>query len=598
MQNRQMVYSELLWAAFLLLLVAISTEALAADREAAQKRIRTLSSEINRHNYLYYVLGKPEISKQDYDKLFNELLRLEKKFPDLALPNSPTRRVGSALDNRFAHVRHPVPMLSLNKCRSVRDLLNWAIDLEKKVGKRLSFVVEEKIDGTGIELTYQDGDLVTAATRGNGLTGYDVTDNVRTIKTVPLKLTQAVSIIVRGEVFIRISDFNRLTQINGGEYNSPRNLAAGAIRRRHSEKTADIPLDIIVFEAVAGKEIEDMDHADALVFLRTLGFKTNPTNLLFSDHEEMEKYVRKMIFQRATRDYEIDGIILKVNEEEVRQKLGRTERFPNWAMAYKFKPTKGETTVENIIVQVGRYGRITPVAILRSIRLNGATIRRTTLHNQDFIDRLQLSVGDTVIVSRRGDVIPALESVVKKNTSAIRPWQIPTDCPACDTRLEKVGQHHFCKNWKCPEQVSARLHHFANMMNIRLLGPKTIDRLVTQRQVQKPEDLYKLDTKTLKAIQGFSDRKINAIKAALERSRNESFETVLAAIGVKGLGTANIRKLKQAGFDSLEKITHASVKQLAQIEGIGRQTAEQIIRGFKPQILQTASALRALGLNI
>ena len=191
-----------------------------------------------------------------------------------------------------------------------------------------------------------------------------------------------------------------------------------------------------------------------------------------------------------------------------------------------------------------------------------------------------------------------LESVVKKNSSAIRPWQIPTDCPACDTRLEKVGQHHFCKNWKCPEQVCARLHHFASMMNIRLLGPKTMDRLVTQRQVQKPEDLYKLDTKKLKAIQGFSDRKINAIKAALERSRNESFETVLAAIGVKGLGTANIRKLKQAGFDSLEKITHASVKQLAQIDGIGRQTAEQIIRGFKPQILQTASALRALGLNI
>jgi DNA ligase (NAD+) len=598
MLKRQMMYSGTVWAVFFFLFAVFSTEATAVDREAAIKKIRTLSSEINRHDYLYYVLGKPEISNQAYDKLYDELLRLEKEFPDLVLPDSPTGRVGSALDNRFAQVHHKVPMQSLNKCHSVKELLTWTTNTEKKVGMHLSFVVEEKIDGTGVKLTYKDGVLVKAATRGNSRTGYDVTHNVRTIKTVPLKLSQAVSITVRGEVFINKSDFSRLNQTNGIGYTSPRNLAAGALRRRHSEETAKVPLDIMVFEAVAGERVEDMNHADALVFLQKLGLKTNPTNRLFYDHEEMAKYIRKMLSRRDTRDYEIDGIILKVNEKKARQKLGRTARFPNWAMAYKFEPSKGETSVENIVVQVGRHGRITPVAILHSLRLDGATIRRTTLHNQDFINRLQLSVGDTVIVSRRGGVIPALESVVAKNKSATRPWQIPAECPACQTRLEKAGSQHFCLNWNCPEQVRARLVYFANRMNIRPIGPKTIDRLLAQKLIQNPEDLYKLDVETLENIQGLGARKFPLVKAALEQSKDQPFEAVLAAISVKGLGIGHIRKLKQAGFDSLEKITHASAHQLAQVEGIGLQTAEQIIKGFNPQLIRTAMALRALGLNI
>jgi len=259
---------------------------------------------------------------------------------------------------------------------------------------------------------------------------------------------------------------------------------------------------------------------------------------------------------------------------------------------------KGETIVENIVVQVGRHGRITPVAILGSLRLNGATITRTTLHNQDFINRLQLSVGDTVIVSRRGGVIPALESVVVKNKPAAEPWQIPVGCPACQTHLEKVGRHHFCLNWNCPEQVRARLVYFANRMSIRPVGLKTIGRLLGQNLIQNPEDLYMLDVETLKKIQGLGARKILLIKAALEQSIDNSFETVLAAISVKGLGIGHIKKLKQAGFDSLEKIIYANAHQLAQVEGIGLQTAEQIIRGFNPQLIQTAVALRALGLDI
>ena len=407
------MYSSTVWAVFFIFLAVFSTKATAVDRVAAMKRIRTLSLEINRHNYLYYVLGKPEISNQAYDQLYDELLRLEKEFPDLVLPDSPTARIGSAPDHRFAQVHHQVSMQSLKKCHSVKELLSWTANTEKKVGMHLSFVVEEKIDGTAVKLTYRDGILVQAATRGNGRTGYDVTHNVRNIKTVPLELNQSVTITLCGEVFISKSDFSRLSQTNGiGGYSSPRNLAAGALRKRNREETAKVPLDIMVFEAVAGEKVENMDHADALVFLQELGLKTNPTNRLFNDQEQMATYIRKMISRRYTRDYEIDGIVLKVNEKAAREKLGRTERYPNWAMAYKFEPSTGKTTVENIVVQVGRHGRITPVAILRGLRLNGATIRRTTLHNQDNINRLQLSIGDTVSISRRGGVIPVLESGV------------------------------------------------------------------------------------------------------------------------------------------------------------------------------------------
>ena len=598
MLKRQMVYTGTVWVVLIIFFAVFSTEAAAVDRVAAMKRIRTLSSEINRHDYLYYALGKPEISNQAYDQLYDELLRLEKEFPDLVLPDSPTGRVGSAPDNRFAKVRHKVPMQSLNKCHSVEELLSWTANIEKKVDRHLSFIAEEKIDGTAVELTYRDGILVKAATRGNGRTGYDVTHNVRNIKTVPLKLSQSITITVRGEVFINKSDFDRLSQTNGIGYNSPRNLAAGALRRQNCEETAEVPLDIMVFEAAAGEKIEDMDHADALVFLQKLGLKTNPTNRLFNDHEEMATYIRKMISRRYTRDYEIDGIVLKVNEKAARDILGRTERYPNWAIAYKFEPPAGKTTVENIVVQVGRHGRITPVAILRGLRLNGANIRRTTLHNQDNINRLQLSIGDTVIIARRGGVIPALESVVAKNKPAAKSWQIPVVCPSCQTRLEKEGRHHFCLNWNCPEQVRARLVFFANRMSIRPIGPKTIDRLLAQKLIQNPEDLYKLDVATLKIIQGLGARKIALIKATLKQSIDKPFETVMAAMSVKGLGIGHIRKLTQAGYDSLEKITHASAHQLSQVEGIGPQAAEQIIRGFNPQLIRTAMALRALGLNI
>jgi DNA ligase (NAD+) len=354
----------------------------------------------------------------------------------------------------------------------------------------------------------------------------------------------------------------------------------------------------MVFEAVAGETTEDMDHADALVFLQKLGFQTNSTNRLFTDPDEMATYIRKMISRRYTRDYEIDGIVLKVNEKAARQKLGLTERYPNWALAYKFKPSMAKTTVENIVVQVGRHGRMTPVAILRSIRLDGATIRRVTLHNQDHINRLQLSIGDTVIISRRGGIIPALESVAAKNQPPAPTWQIPENCPGCYSHLEKVGRQHFCPNWNCPEQVRARLVFFANQMNITPIGPKTIERLLAQKLIQNPEDLYELDFDTLKQVQGLGIRKITSIKVSLEQSIASPFETVLAAMSVKGLGIGYIRKLKQAGFDSLEKITHAGTHRLAQVEGIGLQAAERIIRGFNPQLIRTAMALRAHGLNI
>ena len=583
---------------FAIIFVLFAPPVVAMNQDMARERIRVLSSEISRHDHLYYVLGKPEISKTEYDELYDELLTLEKRYPHLVLPDSPTRRVGASLDNTFPQIQHAVPMLSLKKCHSITDVVAWAEELREKTAVDLSFVVEEKIDGTAIELMYKDGILLTAATRGDGKVGYDVTNSARTITNIPLKLTRPVSITVRGEVFIKKSHFSRLASMPDGTYSTARNLAAGALRKRSSEEAAQIPLDIFVFEAVAGDRIEGMTHADTLAFLEALGLKTNPSNRLCRDMEKLDEHVRTLASRRHTRDYEIDGIVVKVNERRGREALGTTERYPNWAIAFKFRPSTGKTRVDDIVLQVGRTGRVTPVAKLDTLRINGVAITRASLHNQNFISRLDVGVGDTVMVSRRGDVIPAVDYVVQKNPLSRGPWKMPFTCPACGTRLEKDGKNHVCPNWHCPEQVRGRLVYFARQMGIKHLGPRTLERLMAGNMVRHPEDLYRLDYQAAGSLKGFGDRKIQRIKAAIEKSKEKPFEVVLSALGVKGLSARNVRILNEAGFDSVEKFLNADASDLTRIDGIGPETSRQIIRGLHPRLVQTVHALRAAGLNM
>ncbi len=574
------------------------TAASALDRDAAPQRIRTLSAEISRHDYLYYVLGKPEISDREYDRLFDELLGLEMQFPDLALPDSPTKRVGSDLDNAFPQVPHDPPMLSLEKRYSAEDVVAWARETREKSGAKISFVLEEKIDGTAIELIYEKGVLTRAATRGNGKTGYDVTNNARTIRTLPLRLSKPVSVTVRGEVFIRKKDFDKLARKDGNLYDSARNLAAGALRRKSSSEAAKIPLDIFVFEAVAG-DIEDKAlHSDLLAWLAKLGLKTNPNNRTVFEPEEIEKYIEEAVSRRGGLAYEIDGVVAKVNETGARKTLGGTERFPKWAVACKFKPPLDETVVEGIELQVGRTGRITPVAKLHPVEIGGVEISRATLHNQAYIDELELAIGDAVKISRRGDVIPAVEGVVEKNASGNDVFQIPDECPVCGTPLKTEGRHRFCPNKDCPEQVRSRLAWFSKTMKIKYLGPKTIDLLISEKRIRYPEDIYAIGEEDLKNLKGFGEKKIRSLVAGIEESKRNPFHVVICALGIEGLGKKNAVILAEAGFDSVDKILNTGASGLSRIKGIGEKTASEIIGGFSPRMIETIKTLKKAGLNL
>ncbi len=579
-------------------ITVLAAVASAMDRDTAQQRIQRLSAEISRHDYLYYVLGKPEISDQEYDRLFDELVGLEKRFPELALPDSPTKRVGSELDNSFPQVPHNPPMLSLEKRYFAEDCVEWAKETREKAGEKISFVLEEKIDGTGIELVYEKGVLTRAATRGNGRAGYDVTNNARTIRTLPLRLNKPVSVTVRGEVFIQKKDFEKLARKDGGAYDSARNLAAGALRRKNSSETAKIPLDIFVFEAAAGDIGDKALHSDLLAWLAELGLKTNPNNRTIYEPEEIEKYIGDAVSRRDALAYEIDGVVAKVNETRVRRMLGSTERFPKWAVAYKFKPPLDETVVEAIALQVGRTGRITPVAILRPVEIGGAGISRATLHNQAYIDQLELSVGDTVKISRRGDVIPAVERVAEKNVSGNDVYQMPSECPVCGTPLKTEGKHRVCPNKDCPEQVRAGLVWFSKTMKIKYLGPKTIDLLISQKRIRYPEDIYALGEEGFKNLDGFGEKKIRSLVSGIEKSKDNPFQVALCALGVEGLGKRNAGILAEAGFDSVDKILNAGTAGLSRIKGIGEKTASEIIGGFDPRTMETVKGLKKAGLNL
>lgn len=565
------------------------------DRKAALEKIQKLSSEVKRHNYLYYVLGRPEVSNAEYNRLFNELSALEKKYPDLVLPDSPTKRVGAALADDFPKVRHITPMLSLEKCHSIREILSWAEKVRAKSGKKLSFVAEEKIDGTGIELIYIKGAFAQALTRGDGTTGYDVSKNVRAMAAdmIPMKLEKPVSVTVRGEIFIKKTDF---VKYGKDKFSSARNLAAGMLRRKKISKIPKIPLNIFIFEALSGSLADIEKHDDLLAWLGRLGFNINLHNRTFTNLEKLSDHIKKADLQRHSLDYEIDGIVIKVNERSIRERLGTTERFPKWAIAYKFDSPVSRTIVESIDVKIGRSGKLTPVARLQPLKIGGATIIRVTLHNQDYINRLQLAVRDVVKVSRRGNVIPAIDQVMEKNKTGNSTWQIPEHCPVCKSVLKVKGKHHYCLNKECSGRILAKLVYFAGTMKIRHLGEKTVEMFFNEKLIRYPEDIYALKAEDIKALKGFGTRKTKALMAGIEQSKDRPFQTVLASLGIEALGTKNIKIILNAGFDSVDSILNAGVSGLVHLKGIGKENAQKIISGFDLRTKKTVEALEQVGL--
>jgi len=587
-----------------------------------KKKIEQLSGELLRHQYLYYVKAEPEIPDFEYDRLYDELVELEKKYPEYALENSPTRRVGSDLDAAFPEKAHTIPVLSLDKEYSLDGLEKWLSKTASNAAQSLSFVVEEKIDGASIVLYYKEGNLVSALTRGNGVVGNDVIENARTIKQVPLKTVEMSEFAVRGEIYIKKSDFVTYNQAFEDKYSNPRNLAAGSLRNIKSSVVAKVPLNIYNYEGFFDR-IFTNDHILILAKLRDLGFRINKNVGFFSTDQskakmvrellpgitvgpidELTAYVRARMAERTNLDHEIDGLVIKVNELDVRENLGYTSHHPRWAVAFKFDAPTGQTRLLDIQVQVGRNGRVTPVGILEPVKIAGSVVSRATLHNQEYIEILELGLGDIVSISKRGDIIPAVEEVVEKNPGNPTIFKYPAACPFCKSTLQKDGGHHFCKNRDCPERVKRSIIYFASkdQMDIDTLGEKTISFLFDKGFIKGIPGLYTFDYNLLLEEEGFKDKKIANIKNSINQSMQKPFRRVLSALGFDGLGSSAVSDLLKNGFNSIDRIIETSARgnteDFSSIDGFGEITARLMIQHFTdPRNLALIDALKKIGLN-
>lgn len=572
----------------------------------------------------YYVDARPLVSDMEYDKLFDRLAEIEKAHPELRTPDSPTVRVGSDLTSDFPEVQHTIPVLSLDKAYSDEAILSWIDKSEKKMNEDLSFVIEEKIDGCSMVLYYEDGVLERCVTRGNGTVGNDVTANIKTIRSIPLRLPEPVTMAVRGEVYLPKEPFERINRTMDPPYANPRNLAAGTIRRVHSSETAKVPLDIFCYEGFWQGERPFSDHIQILETLKEYGFRTNPHIGYFcKTREEAEKRLRKSGLEgiagsfedipsyitqktkgRAALPYEIDGLVVKINEIAVRELFGYTGHHPRWAIAYKFEAPQAETTLLGIDVQVGRTGRITPVARVKPVRVGNSTVSNVTLHNQDYVDDLELAIGDTVSISKRGDVIPAVEKVIDKNEEGNTTWKMPETCPCCGTKLVKRGAHHFCPNPLCPDQIKGRINFFIGkeQMDIETLGPETAQVLIDKGALKDIGDIYTIDyVKILGNEPGFGTKKILSIIKGVDESRKRPFHRVLVSLGIPEIGKKVVDLLIKAGYRSMDQLLalakEGDVEKLTAIDQIGEKTARLLFDGLNdPAVQERIESLRAAGL--
>ncbi|MBI9102129.1 MAG: NAD-dependent DNA ligase LigA [Spirochaetales bacterium] len=576
----------------------------------AEKEIDRLSELLRKYQYEYYVLTRPTVSDLEYDRLFDLLTNLEKKFPALVKGDSPSMRVGSDLGSDLPESTHSIPVLSLDKAYSSEEVIGWMEKIRKNNRSDLSFYIEEKIDGISMVLYYRDGILERAVTRGNGFVGNDVTANVKTIGSIPLRLPRPYTMAVRGEVYLPLDKFSEINKGMEVPYANPRNLAAGTIRRKKSSEVASVPLDCFIYEGFL-EESEGLTlpvtHKEVLDELELSGFRLNPRNHIFTPEDtsdNIRKFLDSETEDRSELGYEIDGLVIKINELDIREELGYTGHHPRWALAYKFESPQGETTLLSITIQVGRTGRITPVARVEPVLIGGSTISNVTLHNQDYINLLELAVGDRVTVSKRGDVIPAVESVVEKNEDNYPVWKIPDKCPVCGAELTLKGAHNFCPNPSCPDQVRGRLFFFVGkgQMDIENLGPETVDTLMSEGLIQDIQDLFTFDPAALEGLAGFKEKKIKAIKEGIAKSLNRPFKTVLASLGIPELGSRSAELLIEGGFRSMDSLLDAAdkndIEALVNIDGVGEVTAGIIVSELnKPEVRKRIDGLRSAGLQ-
>jgi len=581
-------------------------------REQAKKRMDELRNLIRHHNYLYYVLNKPEISDAEYDRMMNELRKLERQFPELITPDSPTQRVGAAPAGQFEAVRHIRPMLSLDTAMTGEEIKKFDERVKRETGvNNIEYVAEPKLDGLSVELIYENGKLVRGSTRGDGINGEDVTENIKTIRAVPLVLRSTeekipTMLAVRGEVIMHIYDFEELNKkfIEKGEQPmaNPRNAAAGSLRRLDPRETAERPLDIFFYEILGIDGYEGIDTQwNALQSLKKWGLKINSMAKKCRDIGEAIAYHREMAEKRDKLSYEIDGVVIKVNRFDYQEKLGTKSRSPRWAIAYKFPPREEVTEIMDIVVQVGRTGTLTPVALLKPVDVKGVTVSRATLHNQDFIDQMDIRIGDTVKVARAGDVIPEVVTVMKeKRTGSERKFHIPKKCPVCSSDVVRDGAFYRCTGGlSCPAQLKRAISHFASKgaMDIEGLGGKTVDMLVESGMIKGVSDLYTLKKDDLLKMPRFAEKSAENLVEAIGESRNRSLARFIYALGIPNVGE-HVARLLAKKFGSLENLMRAGREDLLSIHEIGPEIADSIRAFFSEEHnLREIDKMRQVGVK-
>ncbi len=570
-----------------------------------QKRMDELVTLLNNANYRYYVLDNPQMPDFEYDHLLRELEDLERDYPQFAKENSPTRRVGGEALSKFEKVSHPVPLMSLQDVFSLEELDDF-IDKIHESHPGAEFSIEPKIDGLSVALEYIDGRFVRGATRGDGNVGEDVTENLKTIRSIPMTLANAPDrLIVRGEVFMPKKSFAKLNEQQEADgkplFANPRNAAAGSLRQLDPKIAAKRGLDILIFNIQLAEGVEFTSHYQSLEYLKNLQFKVVPCRV-FSDVPQINEEILAINEHRELLTCDIDGAVVKINDLSIREDLGATVKFPRWAAAYKYPPEIKSTVVEDIVVQVGRTGVLTPKAVVRPVRLAGTTVTNATLHNQDFIRQRDIRIGDTVQIRKAGEIIPEiLEVDFTKRPAGTEPYILPAKCPVCGapTQQDEDGAFLRCTGAACPAQLSRNIAHFVSRdaMDIDGLGAAIVDALIEKGYLQTPADIYTLTMEEMKSLWRSGETAAKKLLAAIEESKNRDVSRLIYALGIRQVG-AKTGKVLASTFGSLDALMEADIETLTNVPDVGAVTAQSIRDWFdQPQGQAMVEKLRLCGVN-
>lgn len=562
--------------------------------ETAKSRVQELRDLLNQYGYEYYVLDQPSVPDAEYDKLMNELIEIEESFPELKTADSPTQRIGGQVLDAFEKVQHQTSMLSLGNAFNEEDLRDFDRRVRQAVGDEFSYVCELKIDGLAVSLRYEDGYLVLGATRGDGTTGENITENLKTIRSIPLRIKEPLSMEVRGEAFMPRKSFEALNEAKMERdevpFANPRNAAAGSLRQLDPKIAAKRNLDIFVYAMTDTGELEIDSHSESLNLLDELGFKTNKERQTCETIDDVIAYIESWQTQRPELSYDIDGIVVKVDSFDQQAELGTTAKSPRWAIAYKFPAEEVVTKLVNIELTVGRTGVITPTAILVPVQVAGTTVQRASLHNEDLIREKDIRIGDYVVVKKAGDIIPEVVNVIEeKRTGEEQEFTMPTHCPECESELVRLeGEVALrCINPSCPAQIREGLIHFVsrNAMNIDGLGEKVISQLFREQLIKDVADIYTLTKQQLIELERMGEKSADNLIAAIEASKENSLERLLFGLGIRHVGAKAAKTLAQH-FETIDKLTKATYDELVAINEIGAKMADAIVAYFTQEEVQ------------